>query len=294
MENTDSSGSNKGKYVLSVILSLFLIALIIVIVVIVTKSSSKCNSDKNCKRGEKCLNKVCRNNNWCSTNAHCATGQVCRENKCINNAPTPTPECKNDNDCGDGVCIDGSCQQPTDGCRNNDDCDEGICIDGVCNVDECHNNEDCNVNEICVDKKCESPRSIEVPFGTPPYRLVEFNNEINNRYTCEFDGKLSKLSIWLSGCLNSSRNRCTTGANQPGIGRMFINVSRIHNGVQTIDRKHEDVGQQIYNRHFNYNIPVVKGDVIIVNCTLMSTDRRLYHGEVGSNNMPRMTLTFMT
>ena len=105
-----------------------------------------CDGDKDCKDGEKCVNKKCLQcatdadcgegktcdngackpkKGWCSADGDCENGQVCKDHQCV--------ACQADNECGEGgKCIDGGCLRKGQ-CRNDEDCAEDEdCVKGVC------------------------------------------------------------------------------------------------------------------------------------------------------------------
>jgi peptidoglycan-associated lipoprotein len=107
-----------------------------------------CGADKDCKDGEKCINKQCRQ---CGTDADCPDGQECQEGACVVKA-----ECSADTDCADGqICKDGSCTA----CTTNGECGTGgRCEDGACvRPTKCKVDEDCQDDEDCVDGLCQQP-----------------------------------------------------------------------------------------------------------------------------------------
>lgn len=109
-------------------------------------SYPSCAGDKDCKAGQKCVDKLCVGcaadsdcaraeqcvkgacaavPGWCSGDGDCDNGEVCKANRC-------TP-CVADADCGEGGhCIDGGCLRKGQ-CRTDDDCPEELdCVRGVC------------------------------------------------------------------------------------------------------------------------------------------------------------------
>jgi peptidoglycan-associated lipoprotein len=107
-----------------------------------------CGGDKDCKDGEKCINKECRQ---CGSDSDCPDGQECQEGACVVKA-----ECSKDTDCPDGqICKDGSCTA----CTSNGECGTGgRCEDGACiRPTKCTVDEDCQDDEDCVDGLCQQP-----------------------------------------------------------------------------------------------------------------------------------------
>jgi peptidoglycan-associated lipoprotein len=105
-----------------------------------------CDGDKDCKDGEKCVNKKCvqcaadsdcaegeqcidggcqKKDGFCASDADCANGEICKDNQCI--------ACSADEQCGPGgKCVNGGCLKAGQ-CRTDDDCAEDEdCIKGQC------------------------------------------------------------------------------------------------------------------------------------------------------------------
>jgi peptidoglycan-associated lipoprotein len=105
-----------------------------------------CDGDKDCKAGEKCVNRQCvqcavdtdcgtgetceagackKKDGWCTGDGDCDNGQVCKDNMCV--------ACEADAECGEGGrCIDGGCLRKGQ-CRADEDCAEDEdCVSGVC------------------------------------------------------------------------------------------------------------------------------------------------------------------
>jgi len=105
----------------------------------------KCEADKDCRKGEFCVNQTCQQcrgdadcgrgktcasgrcdgiPGWCETVADCPAGQGCKDNRCS--------PCDADDQCGGGKCRAGRCLKPGQ-CVVDDDCPEGSeCHDGFC------------------------------------------------------------------------------------------------------------------------------------------------------------------
>jgi peptidoglycan-associated lipoprotein len=105
----------------------------------------KCEGDKDCKKGEFCVNQTCQQcradadcgrgkrcasgrceaiAGWCETSADCPDGQGCKDNRC--------GPCESDDECGGGKCRAGRCLKPGQ-CVVDEDCPEGSeCQDGAC------------------------------------------------------------------------------------------------------------------------------------------------------------------
>jgi peptidoglycan-associated lipoprotein len=109
-----------------------------------------CGKDKDCKPGEHCVNKQCRE---CATNEHCPKGKSCQNGACV----APPGFCDDNADCPNGgVCKDNKCTP----CKEDRECgptarctDDGRCLArGTCAKDE-----DCADDEDCVDGQCQRP-----------------------------------------------------------------------------------------------------------------------------------------
>jgi peptidoglycan-associated lipoprotein len=108
-----------------------------------------CDGDKDCKSGEKCVNKkcvqcavdgdcgpgkVCKNGGcepiegWCSGDGDCTDGKVCKNNACV--ACEADTECGEGGKCRAGKCIrKGQCETDDD-CPEDQDCVRGFCVGG--------------------------------------------------------------------------------------------------------------------------------------------------------------------
>lgn len=107
-----------------------------------------CAKDKDCKEGEHCVNKQCRQ---CKTDEHCPDGQTCQNNTCV----AKDGFCNSKDDCPSGqICKKNKCTA----CEDDGECgpsarctDDGRCLDrGKCSKDE-----DCQDDEDCVDGVCQ-------------------------------------------------------------------------------------------------------------------------------------------
>ena len=107
-----------------------------------------CGGDKDCKDGERCINKHCQQ---CGTDADCPDGRECQDGACVARA-----ECKVDTDCADGqICKDGACTACVADaeCGTGGRCDAGACVrPTACKIDT-----DCQDDEDCVDGLCQKP-----------------------------------------------------------------------------------------------------------------------------------------
>jgi peptidoglycan-associated lipoprotein len=104
-----------------------------------------CDGDKDCKKGEHCIDKKCVQ---CGDDSHCAEGETCKAGACVKKG------CSTDDDCADGkVCKDGQCVAcESDGeCGPGGRCDNGACI----RPGQCKKDEDCADDEDCIDGRCQ-------------------------------------------------------------------------------------------------------------------------------------------
>jgi len=105
-----------------------------------------CAADKDCKAGERCVNKKCVQ---CAENADCEDGEICRNGAC----QKPDGFCASDDDCTDGkVCKNNTCVA----CESDVECGVGgKCQDGGClRKGQCKVDEDCADDEDCVNGRC--------------------------------------------------------------------------------------------------------------------------------------------
>ena len=78
----------------------------------VNKMCVQCADDSDCDDGEKCISNGCEVDPLrCDSNADCKAGEACKDNACVQ-GPKGTP-CDVDEDCDDDEdCLEGTCQQP--------------------------------------------------------------------------------------------------------------------------------------------------------------------------------------
>jgi peptidoglycan-associated lipoprotein len=106
-----------------------------------------CDGDKDCKAGEKCVNKKCLQ---CALDTDCPEGQQCVDGAC----KPKEGWCSGDGDCPDGkVCKDHACVP----CTANGECGEGgQCREGKClRKGQCETDEDCPEDQDCVNGFCK-------------------------------------------------------------------------------------------------------------------------------------------
>lgn len=122
-----------------------------------------CEGDKDCKAGEKCVNKRCVQ---CAADADCGPGK-----QCVNGGCEPIPGwCSADGDCPKGqVCKDNRCVA----CTADAECGPGgRCRDGRClRKGQCDTDEDCPEDQDCVNGVCTSPVGDGGAAGLPKCRL---------------------------------------------------------------------------------------------------------------------------
>lgn len=131
--------------------------------------SPACDSDKDCKDGQHCVNKTCVQ---CGDDSHCPEGQECVNGGCF----VVAPECASDDQCQPGqVCKDGKCKA----CESNGECGPGgTCKSGVCERPKsCNVDEDCADDEDCIDGLCLKPWSSGA--DVPPCALVTVQFEFD-------------------------------------------------------------------------------------------------------------------
>lgn len=123
-----------------------------------------CDGDKDCKKGEKCINKKCTK--FCTEDAECGPGK-----KCVDGGCEPIPGwCSQDGDCDDGMICENNACVP---CKSDDQCGEGgRCIDGGClRKGQCRTDEDCPEDQDCVNGVCTRGGAVEGGTGDPPCKL---------------------------------------------------------------------------------------------------------------------------
>ncbi len=107
-----------------------------------------CDSDKDCKDGLVCVNKLCV---ACAQDSDCGDGQRCDDGACV-----AKPECAKDADCPNGgVCQAGTCHA----CAKDSECGPGgKCNAGACTrPTACKTDDDCADDEDCVNGYCAKP-----------------------------------------------------------------------------------------------------------------------------------------
>ena len=132
-----------------------------------------CDGDKDCQKGERCINKKCV---ACGDDSHCPPGKQCMNGACEAKAGY----CAGDADCTDGkVCKSNACVAcAADGeCGEGGKCQAGKCLRaGACNTDaDCPEDQDC-VNGQCTKASVSGQPSCQldpVYFGFDQYVVDE-------------------------------------------------------------------------------------------------------------------------
>lgn len=107
-----------------------------------------CNSEKDCKDGQKCVQKTCVQ---CSESSDCGDGETCEAGACV---AEKEPACTSHEQCEPGqVCEDGECRacQKSGECGPGGTCEQGACKrPKACTVDtDCEDDQDC-VKGLCL------------------------------------------------------------------------------------------------------------------------------------------------
>lgn len=121
-----------------------------------------CGSDKDCKSGEHCVNKQCRQ---CAEDSQCAAGESCVRGACV----LQDGACRDDTDCQGGQvcklhrCSD--CQEDRE-CGPSQRCRNGHCLArGACDRNEdCADDEDC-IKGTCVHQGRSKPPDVACQLG---------------------------------------------------------------------------------------------------------------------------------
>ncbi len=125
-----------------------------------------CGSDKDCRKGEHCVNRNCRR---CASDAHCAEGESCIDGGCL----APPGSCRTDSDCpGEQACLQGRCQACTQDvqCGANRKCRSGRCLARG----RCAKHTDCADDEDCVAGRCTGPGRGKPPNVNCQLRTIYF------------------------------------------------------------------------------------------------------------------------
>ncbi|QNJ25993.1 leucine-rich repeats of kinetochore Cenp-F/LEK1 family protein [Synechococcus sp. SYN20] len=160
-----------------------------------------CQEQSDCENGEICFQFGCEQ----SCGAGCLDGTICGpDGFCIS---TPKPPCSNDNDCTDGICLDGSCN--SNGCRTDSECGRyGICSGQTC-TNYCLDDAECaSLNTETEDSRCQRDTGSQEEIRQRYERLkwMEANGQNPDpqelqRYTALFNNltKAGKCALQPSG-----------------------------------------------------------------------------------------------
>jgi peptidoglycan-associated lipoprotein len=114
-----------------------------------------CASDKDCRRGEHCVNRRCQQ---CAIDTHCKANETCMGGGCV----APPGSCTADADCAGGaLCVQGRCRR----CREDHECGTGgKCRDRRCLArGKCAKDADCGDDEDCLSGACQRPGRTRPP-----------------------------------------------------------------------------------------------------------------------------------
>jgi peptidoglycan-associated lipoprotein len=149
-----------------------------------------CDGDKECQKGEKCVNKHCQQ---CATDADCGDGKQCVKGAC----QAIPGYCTADGDCPNGqVCKEHKCEAcvADSECGEGGRCREGGCLrKGQCDADaDCAEDEDC-INHVCIKGGAGGAADGDRPtctletiyFGFDQYVLTEDSKQaLERNLTC--------------------------------------------------------------------------------------------------------------
>ncbi len=95
----------------------------------VNKQCLQCIADADCGEGQSCIDNTCKpKEGWCAGDGDCENGQVCKENACV--ACSADTECGEGGKCQNGACLrKGQCKKDED-CAEDEDCVKGVCSKG--------------------------------------------------------------------------------------------------------------------------------------------------------------------
>jgi peptidoglycan-associated lipoprotein len=120
-----------------------------------TPKYPNCGSDKDCRKGEHCVNRRCQQ---CASDGHCRKGETCIDGGCV----LAPGACSGDADCKDGLaCLQNRCVA----CDEDSQCGpDRRCSNGRCLArGRCSKDDDCSDDEDCVAGVCKRPGR-----GKPP------------------------------------------------------------------------------------------------------------------------------
>ena len=125
-----------------------------------------CGSDKDCRKGEHCVNRQCRQ---CASDGHCGDGETCIDGRCV----APPGSCRTDSDCpGQQACVQAHCQACTEDvqCGPDRKCRSGRCLARG----RCAKHTDCADDEDCVAGRCTGPGRGKPPDVNCQLRAIYF------------------------------------------------------------------------------------------------------------------------
>lgn len=96
-------------------------------------SEGRCQTERDCRPGQLCIDGQCGGAPACALDTDCATGQICRDGAC------GAQSCRDDDDCPGRRCLERWClPRASDRCADDVDCASGACGEGgVCLLDLC-------------------------------------------------------------------------------------------------------------------------------------------------------------
>jgi peptidoglycan-associated lipoprotein len=153
-----------------------------------------CGSDKDCRKGEHCVNKRCMQ---CATDSHCKKGETCQNGACA----LAAGGCRDDSNCEPGkVCLQNRCSAcKADGeCGPDRRCSKGRCLArGACKRDE-----DCADDEDCVKGTCKRDGRARPPDVSCTLEPIYFDYD-----QAAVDDKSSRILNGIAECVQEAPGR---------------------------------------------------------------------------------------
>lgn len=129
-----------------------------------TPSSSGCQSDSECKNGQRCEQSTCVGipeqpieKAGCQSNSDCEQGARCVSGTCTTSG---SGDCSANSDCQPGQsCLNAACKSPSTNCQVNDDCRRSQrCVKSRCQSVNaaCQSKSDCGSKQSCNNGACKS------------------------------------------------------------------------------------------------------------------------------------------
>jgi peptidoglycan-associated lipoprotein len=178
------------------------------------KPYPNCENDEACKEhNEVCVQGTCQE---CATDANCKEGFTCQGNKCVPKGP----ECTLDSQCGDGrICEAGKCGPAQ--CKGDDQCKGGKCLNGRCQAptDTCSSNADCGEGQECQAGKCVTAAPKECNWEAVRFGFNEAT------LTSEAQGNLRELSDCIKATRFSGRVTLEGHADERGTEEYNLQLS---------------------------------------------------------------------